>query len=205
MSAAEDKVAAAVTETWAPGDGAWIASQEELAREAERLLSRLRREMNGAVVESMERRGIVYPLSYGVSTADIRAIAARYAPNDPLAKYLYVQPVRELQLSALFIADPARLTLADLPFWATGVACSEVAEYLAFALVGRSPLAWEAFLEWSQRSELLLYCAMMSLLRARALSGGPPHWLRKPVVAAIAAARRSGNPMLLSAAEKLKI
>ena len=40
------------------------------------LLGRLRREMNGAVVEAMERAGVKGMLNYGVSIPTIRAIAA---------------------------------------------------------------------------------------------------------------------------------
>ena len=45
------------------------------------LLRRLKTEMNGAVVGAMQERGVDYPLSYGVSVATIREIAADYAPD----------------------------------------------------------------------------------------------------------------------------
>ena len=40
-----------------------------------RLLGRLKKEMNGAVAEAMQRRGLNYPLNYGVSVPTIRSIA----------------------------------------------------------------------------------------------------------------------------------
>ena len=70
------------------------------------LLGELRREMNGAVVDSMREKGIEYALSYGVSIPTIRALARQYAPDDELARLLYQQQVRELQLAALTIASP---------------------------------------------------------------------------------------------------
>ena len=39
------------------------------------LLGELRREMNGAVVDSMREKGIEYALSYGVSIPTVRALA----------------------------------------------------------------------------------------------------------------------------------
>ena len=43
-----------------------------------RLLGRLKKEMNGAVAEAMQRRGLNYPLNYGVSVPTIRSIAGEY-------------------------------------------------------------------------------------------------------------------------------
>ena len=50
------------------------------------LLGELRREMNGAVVDSMREKGIEYALSYGVSIPTVRALARQYAPDDELAR-----------------------------------------------------------------------------------------------------------------------
>ena len=88
------------------------------------LLGELRREMNGAVVDSMREKGIEYALSYGVSIPTIRALARQYAPDDELARLLYQQQVRELQLAALSIASPESVTEEELPFWAKAVTTS---------------------------------------------------------------------------------
>jgi hypothetical protein len=193
-----------------------VAAAGEFEARAEKLLAGLRREMNGAAVERMERAGIAYPLSYGVSTTDIRSAALRYAPDDLFARYLYTRNVRELRLAALFIADPASLSADDLPFWAAGVTNSEVAEYLAFALAGRSAIACEAFERWafagigseaeSETSALLLrYCALMTMLRAGALQGDLSGWDFDLVGQVVKAARSSDSALLRTAAEKSNI
>ena len=55
------------------------------------LLGRLRKQMNGAVSESMATNGEQYGLNYGVSVATVRVIVASEAKEDEFAKYLYRQ------------------------------------------------------------------------------------------------------------------
>ena len=170
------------------------------------LLLRFIKERNGAVVENMERAGIRYARSYGVSTATIREVAARYAPDDGMARILYRRPVRELQLAALFIADPETLTLEDLPFWAEGVINSEVAEYLAFALLGRSKIVWEVFTLWWPMEErpLLRYCALMTVARSLVLNGDTARWHAGQISEAVDEALKSDDSLLRSAGERLR-
>ncbi len=71
-----------------------------------RLLARLRKETNGAVVADMESRGLHYHRNYGVSQHAVRTVAKEFSPDHEFAKYLWLQPVRELKLAAVTIADP---------------------------------------------------------------------------------------------------
>ena len=50
------------------------------------LLGRVRKEMNGAVSESMATHGQKYGLNYGVSVATLRAVAATESPDYTFAK-----------------------------------------------------------------------------------------------------------------------
>ena len=126
------------------------------------LLGELRREMNGAVVDSMHDKGIDYALSYGVSIPTIRTLARQYAPDDELARLLYRQQVRELQLAALSIASPESVTAEELTFWSEGVTTVEMAENVATVLIARTPVAEVAAKEWlATESGLLRYAAML--------------------------------------------
>ena len=126
------------------------------------LLGELRREMNGAVVDSMREKGIEYALSYGVSIPTVRALARQYAPDDELARLLYQQQVRELQLAALSIAVPGNVTIDELPFWAKAVTTVEMAENVATVLIARTKIAKEAVGEWlAADNALLRYAAML--------------------------------------------
>lgn len=127
------------------------------------LLADLRREMNGAVVDSMRDKGIVYPLSYGVSIPTIRALARPLAPDDELARLLYRQEVRELRLAALSIAAPESVTAEELPFWAGGITTVEMAENAATVLICRSAAAADAVRLWLRSDDALLrYAAMLT-------------------------------------------
>ena len=87
-----------------------------------RLLGRLKKEMNGAVAEAMQRRGLNYPLNYGVSVPTIRSIAGEYGTSHSLAMLLYRQQVRELKLAAAFVDDPQQVTPDQMRLWAERVA-----------------------------------------------------------------------------------
>ena len=99
-----------------------------------RLLSRLRKEMNGAVVEAMQQRGVNYPLNYGVSFPTIRDIAKPYAPNHSLAQLLYKQQVRELKFAAAWIDDPQQVDAEQMRKWAEDFVYSEQVEQTVYAL-----------------------------------------------------------------------
>lgn len=99
-----------------------------------RLLGRLRKEMNGAVVEAMQQRGVNYPLNYGVSFPTIRDIAKSYAPNHSLAQLLYKQQVRELKFAAAWIDDPQQVDAEQMRKWAEDFVYSEQVEQTVYAL-----------------------------------------------------------------------
>lgn len=88
------------------------------------LLGELRREMNGAVAESMQRGEGGYGLNYGVSIPAIRAIAGRVGTDHAFARFLYRQDVRELRMAALTIADPASVTPDNVDEWFVGTAAA---------------------------------------------------------------------------------
>lgn len=130
------------------------------------LLGRLRKQMNGAVAESMAQHGESYGLNYGVSIATIREIVATEPRDHDFAKYLYKQQVRELRLAACHLAEPDRVDIADFPFWARGIANAELAEELAFALLSKIYDINSLMGVWSTESnEMVAYAALMAAAR----------------------------------------
>ena len=95
------------------------------------LLGKLRKQMNGAVAESMARDGQKYGLNYGVSIATIREIVATETPDYDFAKYLYKQQVRELKIAACHLAPASSVDTHEFPFWSRGIINPELAEELA--------------------------------------------------------------------------
>lgn len=143
------------------------------------LLRLLRVEMNGAVTGAMQQRGAAYPLNYGVSVPTIRKIAAPYAPNHKLSRLLFCQRVRDLQLAAIYVADPMEVTVGELDFWAEGVVNTELAEHLSTMLLSRTLIVGDIVLRWlmenmndDPKSDLLRYCALLCGARAIGRSEG---------------------------------
>ena len=135
------------------------------------LLGALRKEMNGAVADSMYYYGENYGLNYGVSLPTIRSKAAEVGKDNELAKYLYKQQVRELRLAALHIAEPKQMNIAEADFWAEGVINSEVAEEMAFALLRYSEDIEAFFTRWTEsRNKFLAHAAMMAAAKCGTLS-----------------------------------
>lgn len=132
------------------------------------LMGRLRREMNGAVVESMQRAGVRGELNYGVSIPTIREIAAQMAPDHSFARFLYRQQVRELRLAAATIADPEALTVDELAEWVDGITHLEMLDEVALRCFSRAPRPIHEYLaaEWlCGREPMRCYVALMTLNR----------------------------------------
>ena len=130
------------------------------------LLGAMRKQMNGAVADTMRYYGGKYGLNYGVSLPTLRSIATAEQRDHSLAQYLYKQQVRELRLAALHIAKPEEVTLSEATFWAEGVINSEVAEEMSFALLCKAADAKLIIEEWSKSdNEFLTYAALMAAAR----------------------------------------
>ena len=129
-------------------------------------MGRVRKQMNGAVSESMATDGENYGLNYGVSIATLREIAATEQPDTDFAKYLYQQQVRELRLLACHLAEPEKVDIHDFPFWARGIRNAELAEELAFALLSKIYDINSLMGIWTTESnELIAYAALMAAAR----------------------------------------
>lgn len=129
-------------------------------------MGRVRKEMNGAVSESMAQHGQNYGLNYGVSIATLREIASNETKDYAFAKYLYQQQVRELKLLACHIADPKMIDTHEFPFWSRGIANAELAEELAFALLSKIYDINSLMGVWSTESnEMVAYASLMAASR----------------------------------------
>ena len=131
------------------------------------LLSTLRKEMNGAVADSMYYYGEDYGLNYGVSLPTIRSRAKEAGKDHELAKYLYKQQVRELRLAAMHIAEAEKFDCSEADYWAEGVINSEIAEEMAFALLRHSKNLAAIYDSWTRSgNKFLAHAAMMAAARS---------------------------------------
>ena len=135
------------------------------------LLGAVRKEMNGAVVDSLHYYGADYGRNYGVAIHTLRDMARGVGRNDALARFLYRQPVRELRIMALWITQPDRTSAADFSFWAEGIINSEVAEQAAHALLSQIGDVDALVAQWCvSGNALLAYAALLAASRAAQVS-----------------------------------
>ena len=131
------------------------------------LLYRLRKEMNGAALDTMRYFGEDYERNYGVQIYAIRNLAREIGTDHDLATFFYSQNIREMRLVALWIADAEKVSVGDFSFWAEGIINSEVAEQASHALLSRIECVSELLKEWCHsRNALLAYCALLSAARS---------------------------------------
>ncbi len=130
------------------------------------LLFRLRKEMNGAALDTMRYFGADYERNYGVQIYAIRNLAREIGTDHELAEFFYKEAIREVRLVALWIADAERVATSDFEFWASGIINSEVAEQASHALLSRIADVAELLQRWcSSDNALLAYCALLSAAR----------------------------------------
>jgi 3-methyladenine DNA glycosylase AlkD len=130
------------------------------------LLFRLRKEMNGAALDTMRYFGADYERNYGVQIYAIRNLAREIGTDHELAEFFYKEAIREVRLVALWIADAERVVTSDFDFWASGIINSEVAEQASHALLSRIADIAELLQRWcSLDNALLAYCALLSAAR----------------------------------------
>ena len=136
------------------------------------LLYRLRKEMNGAALDTMRYFGADYERNYGVQIYAIRSLAREIGVDHDLAKSFYTESIREVRLVALWIADAAQVSAAVFSFWAEGIINSEVAEQASHALLSRIADIDKLLIAWCESDNpLLAYCALLSAARNGRVEG----------------------------------
>lgn len=131
------------------------------------LLGEVRKQMNGAVLDSLRYYGADYGLNYGVAIHSLRETARGIGRDDDFARFLYRQQVRELRIVALWIAEPGRTNASDFRFWGAGIINSEVAEQAAHALLSRIEDIDALLAGWcSSDNALLAYAALLAASRS---------------------------------------
>ena len=134
------------------------------------LLGKIRKQMNGAVLDTFRYYGAKYGMNYGVAIHSIRQMASEVGTDHDLAKFLYRQQVRELQIIALWIADANLVVGSELDFWREGIVNSELAEQAAQGLLCNvADMRFVA--NWcSGDNSLVAYAALLAASRSKNIS-----------------------------------
>lgn len=96
----------------------------------------------------MTRFGIPNDHAVGIPVGVLRAEAKRIGRNHPLAMQLWKTGSYEAQLLASMVADPAKLTSAQMESWCRDFDNWGTVDTACFTLFDRSPQAWKMIPKW---------------------------------------------------------
>jgi 3-methyladenine DNA glycosylase AlkD len=130
----------------------------------EEVLEKLKSKAEPDRLEGMARFGMTAEHRLGVSIPDIRKIAKEQGKKHRLASELWDTGIAEAQIIAGMIADPDKLTAAQMDDWVKDINSWDVCDQLCMNLFSKSPLAWRKVLEWSVREEEFVKRAAYALI-----------------------------------------
>ena len=121
---------------------------EEYARQMAKLKRLLRLSMNGVASESMEGKGAVYKVNYGVSYPRLKEIAHRFPKDKTFAGMLWENDIREMKILATMLYPVDLFTRQEADAWVRAITQLEIAEQACMNLFSALPFAKEKALEW---------------------------------------------------------
>jgi 3-methyladenine DNA glycosylase AlkD len=144
--------------------------------------------------DGMARYGIVAPRAYGVSMADIKSLGKRVGRNHALAGGLWKSGWYEARTLVAFVAEPERLTVAEMDRWCKDFDNWAICDSLCFHLFDRSKHALGRIDAWAPRKREFVRRAAFALLASVALHRhADDDALRERLPLAIAAADDDRN------------
>lgn len=117
----------------------------------------------------MARYGIVARNVLGVSMGDIQRLAKQLGRRHELAEPLWATDCYEARLLVAYVADPARVTPAQMDRWARDFDNWGICDTMACALFDQSPHAWGLVDRWAAKKDEFVRRAAFALLAGLAL------------------------------------
>jgi 3-methyladenine DNA glycosylase AlkD len=148
-------------------------AQHSLEDEVQSALTWLKSHGTKRTREGMARYGIPSDNAFGVSVADIRALAKRLGRNHELAAALWVTGWYEARMLTSFVDEPARVTPAQMDRWCRDFDSWAICDTLCFHLFDRTPHAWAKVAQWSDERDEFVKRAAFALLAS--LAGHDKH------------------------------
>ena len=115
-------------------------------------------------VQGMARFGISSRGRLGVSMPDIRRIAKETGRDHSLALRLWKSGIPDARIVASIIADPERITSAEMDRWASEFDSWDVCDQVCINLFQHSPFARRKIRAWAHRKEEFVRRAAFALL-----------------------------------------
>jgi 3-methyladenine DNA glycosylase AlkD len=121
--------------------------------------------------QNLARFGIGAKKFFGVSMANLKVLAKRLGPDPELAAGLWATGWYEARMLATMVADPERVTAAQMERWCRDFDNWAIVDTVCFVLFDRTPHAWTKVEQWSARRDEFQKRAAFALLACLALHG----------------------------------
>jgi 3-methyladenine DNA glycosylase AlkD len=132
-------------------------------------LAQLKRASSKRYRDGLTRYGIVAPKAFGVPMGKIQAIARRIGRNHRLAHALWRSGWYEARMLASYVAEPARVTPAEMDRWCRDFDNWAICDTVCFVLYDKTPYAFRKIAQWSARRAEFEKRAAFALLASVAL------------------------------------
>lgn len=139
---------------------------EALDAVIQNIVSRIKHLKIGEVSSTLEEMGINYRLNYGVSLVHLRSLGKEFASHSSfaVADRLWHLEYRETQILATMLVDPLLIEDSQLEEWSKHIVNIEIAEQIAFNLLGKRSNSEELLERWMFSDEpYVRYAALMSI------------------------------------------
>ncbi len=139
---------------------------EELDVIIQNIVARIKHLKIGEVSSQLEEMGINYRLNYGVSLVHLRSLAKEFAEHHSfeIADRLWHLEYRETLILATMLVNPSEITDSHLDEWTKHIDNVEIAEQIAFNLLGKRKDSEELIEKWIYSEEpYVRYAALMSI------------------------------------------
>lgn len=117
--------------------------------DARAALAWLKRHATKKDLAAMARYAIPSDHAYGVSMKNIQVLARTLGTDHALAAALWKTGVHEARMLVSFVADPARLTSAQMDRWCRDFDNWAICDTMCFHLFDRTPHAWTKVETWA--------------------------------------------------------
>ncbi|HEY8875923.1 MAG TPA: DNA alkylation repair protein [Roseateles sp.] len=132
-------------------------------------LQRLRAAARPEALEAMARFGLTGDARLGLAVPTLRALAREFKRDHELALALWDTGIPDAQMLAGMVAEPAKLTVAEMDHWVAGMRAWDVCDQACTNAFVKSSLAWEAIPRWAKRRPEFEKRAAFSLLAVAAV------------------------------------
>lgn len=132
-------------------------------------LARLQAEARPEQLAGMARFGLTGASRLGLAVPTLRSLGRQLGPDHELALALWDSGIPDAQILASLLAEPERLTAAEMDHWAQGMQAWDVCDQACLNAFRRTPLAWARIPVWAAAEPEFVKRAAFSLLAVLAV------------------------------------